>query len=69
VTRTAPHESRGLAFGLSFFSVFGLGSIGAVLAGWLLDQGQPAAMFLVLSAAIASSGVIAYGIGATVEKT
>src|SRR5207249_4543349 len=33
VTRTAPHESRGLAFGLSFFSVFGLGSIGAVLAG------------------------------------
>src|SRR5438876_430793 len=69
VTRTAPHESRGLAFGLSFFSVFGLGSIGAVLAGWLLAQGLAAAMFLALGAAIASSGVIAYGIGATVEKT
>jgi len=69
VTRTAPHESRGLAFGLSFFSVFGLGSIGAVLAGWLLAQGLAAAMFLALGAAIAASGVIAYGIGATVEKT
>src|SRR5438309_1964724 len=62
-------RSRTLASGLSFFSVFGLGSIGAVLAGWLLAQGLAAAMFLALGAAIAASGVIAYGIGATVEKT
>src|SRR5207247_8656460 len=65
VTRTAPHESRGLAFGLSFFSVFGLGSIGDVLAGWLLAQGLAAAMLLAIGAAISAFGEVVYVIGVT----
>jgi predicted MFS family arabinose efflux permease len=64
VARTAPHSLRGVAFGLSFFSVFGLGSIGAVLSGWLLARGDAPLMFLVLGGALATSGAMAYGVGA-----
>jgi MFS family permease len=64
VTRAAPRDWRGLAFGFSFLSVFGFGSIGAVLAGWLIDRGQASLLFLVLGAALAASGLAAYGVGA-----
>jgi MFS family permease len=63
VTRVAPRAWRGLAFGFSFLSVFGLGSIGAILAGWLIDRGQASLLFLVLGAALAASGLAAYGVG------
>jgi len=63
VTRTAPHPLRGVAFGLAFLSVFGLGSFGAALAGWLMAAGQASLMFVALAAALATSGCIAYGVG------
>ena len=62
VTRTAPHSLRGLAFGLSFLSVFGFGSIGAALAGWLIGRGQASILFVALGAALAASGTAAYGV-------
>jgi MFS family permease len=65
VTRAAPRAWRGLAFGFSFLSVFGLGSVGAILAGWLIDQGRASHLFLVLGAALAASGLAAYGVGAS----
>ncbi len=62
VTREAPRPLRGSAFGFTFLSVFGIGSIGAVLAGWLLQQNQDAVLFLVLGLCMAASGAAALGV-------
>src|SRR5207247_220162 len=62
VTREAPRPLRGSAFGFAFLSVFGIGSIGAVLAGWLLQQNQDAVLFLVLGLCMAASGTAALGV-------
>jgi MFS family permease len=62
VTGEAPRSRRGLAFGFTFLSVFGVGSIGAVMAGWLLAQNQSATLFLVLGACLAASGTVALGV-------
>src|SRR5205807_8866296 len=62
VTREAPRPLRGSAFGFAFLSVFGIGSIGAVLAGWLLQQNQNAVLFLVLGLSMVASGTAALGV-------
>jgi len=62
VTREAPRPLRGSAFGFAFLSVFGIGSVGAVLAGWLLQQNQDAVLFLVLGLCMAASGTAALGV-------
>ncbi|MCI4371636.1 MAG: MFS transporter [Thermoplasmata archaeon] len=62
VTGETPRSLRGSAFGFTFLSVFGLGAIGAVLAGWLLQQDQNAVLFLVLGLCMAASGTAAMGV-------
>ncbi len=62
VTGEVPRALRGMAFGFTFLSVFGIGSLGAVLAGWLLAHDASATLFLVLSACIATSGTFALGV-------
>src|SRR2546426_11172816 len=62
VTREAPRPLRGSAFGFAFLSVFGIGAIGAILAGWLLQQNQNAVLFLVLGLSMAASGTAALGV-------
>lgn len=62
VTGEAPRSLRGLAFGFTFLSVFGIGAIGAVLAGWLLAQNQNATLFVVLGVCLAASGTVALGV-------
>ncbi len=62
VAGEAPRSVRGLAFGFSFLSVFGVGSIGAVLAGWMLAQNAAPALFAVLGACLAVSGGLAFGV-------
>jgi len=59
VTGSVPREVRGLAFGMTFLSVFGVGSIGAVLAGALLAAGAPGLLFVLLAGSLAASGVSA----------
>lgn len=63
VTRTVPDSMRGLAFGLTFLSVFGLGSIGAATAGVLINRGESGPLFLLLGASLAASGAISLGVG------
>lgn len=63
VTRTVPRSMRGLAFGLAFLSVFGLGSIGAATAGVLMNQGESSLLFLLLGASLAVSGGVSLGVG------
>ncbi len=62
VAGEAPRSLRGLAFGFSFLSVFGVGSIGAVLAGWLLARNAATSLFAVLGACLAISGGLALGV-------
>jgi MFS family permease len=64
VTRTVPRSMRGLAFGLTFLSVFGLGSIGAATAGILIARGESGLLFVLLGASLAVSGTVAYGVSA-----
>jgi len=63
VTRTVPRSMRGLGFGLTFLSVFGLGSIGAGTAGVLMSQGESSLLFLLLGASLAVSGGVSLGVG------
>jgi len=62
VTGEAPRSRRGLAFGFTFLSVFGVGSLGAVGAGWLIAQNQNAILFVGLGACLAASGIVALGV-------
>ncbi len=63
VTGAVPARLRGLAFGMTFVSVFGLGSMGAVLAGLLLSRGASAPLFVILGASLATSGAFVYVAG------
>jgi MFS family permease len=63
VTRTVPRAIRGSAFGLTFLSVFGLGSLGAAAAGWLMARGDSSFLFLLLGGSLALSGGVALGVG------
>ncbi len=63
VTREAPRGLQGLAFGFTFLSVFGIGSIGAALAGYLLDRAEAPLLFGVLAGSLATSGLFAYAAG------
>lgn len=68
VTRTVPPSMRGRAFGLTFLSVFGLGSIGAATAGLLIARGESSVLFVLLGASLAVSGSVAYGVGVSGRK-
>src|SRR5437899_1986170 len=63
VTREAPREVRGLAFGFTFLSVFGIGAIGATLAGYLLDRAEAPLLFGLLAGSLATSGAFAFAAG------
>ena len=62
VTGEVPRPLRGLAFGFTFLSVFGIGSLGAALAGWLLAQNANAILFLILGGCLAASGTFSLGV-------
>ena len=62
VTGEVPRPLRGLAFGFTFLSVFGIGSLGAALAGWLLAYNANAILFLALGGCLAASGTFSLGV-------
>jgi MFS family permease len=68
VTRTVPGGIRGFAFGLTFLSVFGLGSAGAAASGILVARGELSALFLTLAAFLTASGSVALGVGNVTAK-
>ena len=55
-------QRRGLAFGLTFVCVFGIGSLGAVLAGVLLDRGDTTSLFVALAGCLALSATSALAV-------
>ncbi|MEE8370342.1 MAG: hypothetical protein V3S00_06210, partial [Dehalococcoidia bacterium] len=50
----APVGAVGRSYGFSFFATFGLGSMGAIIAGIFVDRWDTSAAFLALSAFLAA---------------
>ena len=57
VAAYSPSEARGISFGYTYLGIFGVGSLGAALAGWILTRAGPRELFVVL-AGIAALGAI-----------
>ncbi|OYR48817.1 MFS transporter [Halorubrum sp. Ea1] len=58
VAAYSPSEARGISFGYTYLGIFGVGSLGAALAGTVLTRAGPRELFLVL-AVIAVVGALA----------
>ncbi|WP_123619766.1 MFS transporter [Halorubrum sp. CSM-61] len=57
VAAYSPSEARGISFGYTYLGIFGVGSLGAALAGAVLTRAGPRELFLVL-AGIAALGAL-----------
>ncbi|MFD1569993.1 MFS transporter [Halorubrum laminariae] len=57
VAAYSPPDSRGLSFGFTYLAIFGVGSLGAALAGTVLTRAGASELFIVL-AAIATVGAL-----------
>jgi MFS family permease len=53
----SPPEARGLSFGWTFLAIFGIGTLGAAVAGVVLTYASETVLFLVL-AAFAGAGCL-----------
>jgi len=61
VAEYTPADARGLSYGYTYMGVFGIGALGAVLAGSLLQFASPTALFTVLSGiALIGAGLSAW---------
>jgi len=57
VAAYSPSEARGISFGYTYLGIFGVGSLGAALAGAVLTRAGPRELFFVL-AGIAALGAL-----------
>jgi MFS family permease len=62
ISAYSPPESRGLSFGYTFLAIFGVGSLGAGLAGAVLTYSTIDALFLVLAGIAATGSILAFGL-------
>ncbi|HKL88019.1 MAG TPA: MFS transporter [Salinibacter sp.] len=60
VAEYSPPEARGLSYGYTYLAVFGVGALGAALAGTILQYAGPPVLFGTL-AGVAGSGVLLSG--------
>jgi len=49
IAKYSPPENRGLSFGYTYLAIFGIGALGASLAGAVLTYGSPTAVFVLLA--------------------
>jgi predicted MFS family arabinose efflux permease len=49
VAEVTPPDARGLSYGFTYLGVFGIGALGAALAGTLLQYTSPTVLFAVLA--------------------
>ncbi len=59
IAKYSPPEHRGLSFGYTYLAIFGIGALGASLAGAALTYGSAAAVFLLLAVFAGSALVLA----------
>jgi len=58
VAAHSPAENRGLSFGYTFLAIFGVGALGAGLAGAVLTYADTEALFVVLAALAAAGSTV-----------
>lgn len=63
IAEYTPEGSRGLAYGFSFFGIFGVGALGAGLSGYILSNYNPQTLFVVLASLILTAALMLVGIG------
>ncbi|MHB9285828.1 MFS transporter [Halobacteriales archaeon Cl-PHB] len=54
----SPSDIRGLSYGYTYFSVFGVGALGAVIAGTILTYFSPTVLFVVVAGFAATGAVL-----------
>jgi len=62
VAEYSPAEARGLSYGYTYLAVFGVGALGASLAGTTLQYAGPPLLFGLLAAIAALGGVLSGGL-------
>ena len=62
VAAYSPSEARGISFGYTYLGIFGVGSLGAALAGTVLTRAGPRELFFVLAGIAALGALSAAGI-------
>ncbi|WP_128477176.1 MFS transporter [Halorussus pelagicus] len=65
VAQYTPAGLRGLSYGYTYLGVFGVGALGAALAGFVLTYASPSALFFVLAAIAATAAVLAGNLART----
>jgi len=60
VAEYSPPETRGISYGFTYLGVFGVGALGAAVAGGLLTYATPFALFLALAAFAAIASVLGF---------
>lgn len=58
VAEYTPARARGLSYGFTYLGVFGIGALGAPLAGWILDASSAMALFYLLAAVAATASLL-----------
>ncbi|MFW6045271.1 MAG: MFS transporter, partial [Natronomonas sp.] len=54
----SPPETRGLSFGYTYLAIFGVGALGAALAGGVLTYGSATLLFVVLAGLAATGSIV-----------
>jgi len=62
VAEYTPSDARGLSYGFTYLGVFGVGAVGAPIAGWLLDVATPFVLFAVLSGIAGTAALLSAGL-------
>ncbi len=52
IAEHTPQGNRGLAYGFTFLGIFGVGAVGAAVAGYILSYSSPTMLFLVLAMSV-----------------
>jgi MFS family permease len=58
VAEYTPAAARGISYGYTYLAVFGVGALGAGLAGAILTYGSPTTLFVVLAGVAATASVL-----------
>ncbi|MFB6210592.1 MAG: MFS transporter [Halobacteriales archaeon] len=58
ISKYSPADVRGLSFGLTYTAIFGIGAIGATLAGIILTRSSPLVLFLTIATVAAMAALL-----------
>lgn len=69
IARHTPEEARGVSYGYTYLGVFGVGALGAVIAGTILTRSTTTVMFVVLAGIAAVGSGFAFYLASNKDET